>query len=265
MEPIKNLEKYNNGMRKSLIDKIFFVDKVPSEFSLLDFGCADGTLIEFLSNIFPQNRYVGYDFDPKMIELANERNITSEVSFTSDFQHALSSMMQNGDEPKTAKILNLSSIIHEVYSYSSYEEVEDFWNNKVFSPRDSKFDYIVIRDMIPSSTVNRETYANDVRKIFKFANHNTLNSFQNRWGSIKNLKNLMHFLLKYRYVENWDREVRENYLPITLEDLYMIIPNSYDIIYQEHYILPFLHEKIKVDFDIDFYEPTHLKLILRKK
>ena len=257
MEPIKDLEIYNTRMRKSLIDKAFFIDKIPEDFTLVDYGCADGTLIEFLKTVFNgKNHYLGFDCDDQMIQLAKER---VKAEFTDSFDEALDWLEENHSP---TNILNLSSIIHEIYSYSGYDEIESFWKHQVFG---GHFSHIVIRDMIPSSSINRETYANDVRKVLKFANPYSLNSFQNRWGSVKNFKNFAHFLLKYPYVENWDREVRENYLPITLEDLYMMIPNDYDIIYQEHYCLPFLHEQIKKDFDIDFNEPTHLKLILQKK
>ena len=258
MEPIKSLDHYNNGMRKSLIDKIFFVDKIPSAFTMLDFGCADGTVIEFLAELFgDQNHYIGYDTDPNMINAAWDRRKIAQ--FTGSYEKA-KEMLDLW--PSKTMLLNLSSVIHEIYSYSSYEEVERFWQEQVF---DGSYTHIVIRDMVPRNTVNRQSYPNDVKKIYKSANPDILQSFQNRWGSVENLKNLMHFLLKYRYVENWNREVRENYLPLSLEDLYKIIPNCYDIIYQEHYCLPFLHEQIREDFDIEFSEPTHLKMILRKR
>ncbi|MGA1049083.1 MAG: hypothetical protein ACO3UU_13830, partial [Minisyncoccia bacterium] len=42
----------------------------------------------------------------------------------------------------------------------------------------------------------------------------SLISFEKVWGSIfKDYRNFIHFLLKYRYTDNWEREVNENYLP----------------------------------------------------
>jgi len=258
MEPIKNIDKYTSGMRKSLIDKIFFVDKVPSDFAILDFGCADGTLLEFLYRLFNEaNHYVGYDINLEMISKAKQKELT-DIYFDTDWDDAYLSVE---NAPQTTKVLLLSSIIHEIYSYSSSEEIDRFWKRDVFN---DKFTHIVIRDMIPSSTVNRATYDNDVRKVVRNSNPDILSSFESRWGSITNFKNLMHYFLKYRYKENWEREVRENYLSLSLEDLYKLIPNNYDIIYQEHYCLPFLHETIKTDFNIDFHEPTHLKVVLKR-
>lgn len=72
--------------------------------------------------------------------------------------------------------------------------------------------------------------------------------------------------MKYRYKENWDREVRENYFPITLEQLLSKIPTyKYEIIYFEDYILPFTSNKIKQDFDVDIHDNTHVKLLLQLK
>ena len=262
MEPIKSPSRYNNGMRKSLIDKMFFVDKIPSDFTMFDFGCADGTLIQFMEALFgDQNHYVGYDIDKMMIQAAwDQCGMSEQHDFSSTYHEAIHHSLRKW--PSETMVLNLSSVIHEIYSYSSYEEVERFWSEQVF---DGSYTHIVIRDMVPCCTVNRQTYPNDVRKVYKSANPDLLQSFQSHWGSVENLKNLMHFLLKYRYVENWNREVRENYLPLSLEDLYQLIPSNYDIIYQEHYCLPFLHERIQKDFGIEFSEPTHLKMILQKR
>lgn len=53
-----------------------------------------------------------------------------------------------------------------------------------------------------------------------------LRSFEDVWGDVcdvrarkVNVKNLIHFLVKYRYVENWEREVQENYFPVSQDRL----------------------------------------------
>ena len=84
-------------------------------------------------------------------------------------------------------------------------------------------------------------------------------------GSIGINKNLIHYLLKYRYTENWDRELNENYLPISKEKLLSLIPKNYEVIFYEHYALPFLKEKVREDFGIILKDKTHIKLILKRK
>lgn len=257
---IANLDAYNVSMRKSLIDKVFFVDKLPDRFSLVDFGCADGTLVGFLAALFPDNKYVGYDRDPAMISKA--RSMNPALTFSTDLEN-----MVKQTQGSEASAILLSSVLHEVYSYGSSDEIDAVWSS-VFS---SNLDYIIIRDMIPSRSVDRLSYEEHVKSVIHRLASGTLpttlrhlDEFQAQWGSITNFKNLTHFLLKYRYVENWKREVRENYLPLTLEDLYALIPPNYEILYKEHYSLPFNTMKIRSDFGFEFREPTHLKLILRR-
>jgi hypothetical protein len=160
--------------------------------------------------------------------------------------------------------LNLSSVIHEVYSYSHASKVKEFWNN-VFN---SGFKYITIRDMIPSINVQRKDwleFLEDTKKVNKKANKKILNSFENRWGLIDNdYRTFLHFLLKYKYTDNWDREVNENYLPVTLETLKKKIPSNYSIIFEDDFILPYLKSEVKKDFDIEIKNSTHVKMILRK-
>ena len=45
--PIQNYDAYNTRMSKSLIDKMFFVDKIEPD-SIVDFGCANGLLLQEL-------------------------------------------------------------------------------------------------------------------------------------------------------------------------------------------------------------------------
>lgn len=161
-------------------------------------------------------------------------------------------------------LLNLSSVIHEVYSYSNTLEINNFWK-KVFK---SNFAYITIRDMMPSISLTKNKitdYKEDAKKIRRMADKDQLLSFEEKWGSINNsYRNFIHFLLKYRYKNNWEREVNEDYLPITLETLKSKIPSDYNIKSEIDFVLPFLKNEIKKDFNIDLIYPTHTKMIIKK-
>ena len=76
-------------------------------------------------------------------------------------------------------------------------------------------------------------------------------------------KNFIHFLLKHRYVENWNRELHENYLPLTFEKLLLKIHPRYAITYCEHYTLPFLSDAVMKKFGIPINHPTHIKLVCK--
>lgn len=249
---ITNYSVYNAGMKKSLLDKIFFMDKIDANI-IVDYGCADGTLINFLNMLFPEYEYIGFDIDQDMLNLASYKTKGDNILFTSNWE-----TVENRILGKKSAVL-LSSVIHEVYAYGTRRDVEDVWK-RVYNG----FDYVVIRDMVPSSTMDKVSDINDVKNILKKAMGHTLREFEQVWGSIEQNKNLIHYLLKYRYTDNWSREVRENYFPINREELLATIPDGYDIEFHEHFILPFIKNDVKERFNIDIKDNTHLKLILKK-
>ena len=73
MESIKNYDVYINGMRKSLKDKLFFMNMTEAVDTLIDFGCADGELLKEVHQKFPQYRLIGIDSDRVMLERATNK------------------------------------------------------------------------------------------------------------------------------------------------------------------------------------------------
>ena len=160
-----------------------------------------------------------------------------------------------------------SWVTDEVYSYGDNNSIEKFYSD-IFSIE--LFDFIAIRDMNfdRNDNCNSELLSNYKNKILNQHKLNAqINDFKRIYGDIDNIKNITHFLLKYKYVENWDREVKENYLPIDYNDKnerVYTLSSKYKIIFNEKYILPFLKMQFKKDFDIDFNHPTHIKLLFAK-
>ena len=71
---IANLESYNMAMSKSMIDKMFFMDKIDEAVTtVFDYGCANAVLIQTLARLFPDMTYIGYDLDESMIQNARQR------------------------------------------------------------------------------------------------------------------------------------------------------------------------------------------------
>lgn len=108
------------------------------------------------------------------------------------------------------------------------------------------------------------------------------------WGAIcdpharkVNGKNLFHFLIKYRYQENWSREVQENYLPVSKEKLSSILSSmGYSFTHKESSKLAFYGKCWKKDFKLGIPDndghrkqflawlltlDTHIKWFLQKK
>lgn len=253
MNTIRCFETYNNEMKKSMIDKIFFIDKIETDV-IVDYGCADGSLVGFLKELFPNITCIGFDNDITAINLAKENH--QDIKFFSkwkDVTHHLLAMKYS------SATLVLSSVFHEIFHYCSEETVDRTFDN-IFSS--NLFKYIAIRDMSVSKSIVRKSDEVHVANIFKYANRDHLNDFQGIWGNISQNENLVHFLMKYRYIMNWDREVRENYFPVHYEEFFQLIPDCWNIIYHDHFILPFIKNVVKQDFNIDLIDNTHLKLIL---
>lgn len=258
-KPILDIQSYITGMNLSIQDKLFFVDLLDFDV-IVDFGCADGTFLESISKIKPKTKIIGYDIDPEMLSKAKSK--LGKNSIVTDDWDLVTKSLHYFNKP----LLNLSSVIHEVYSYSNTNKIKYFWESQVFG---GDFKSIVIRDMIPSTEISKSEisqFKDDVKKVKQKFDRNYINSFEEKWGSLNsNYRTLIHFLLKYRFTDNWEREVAENYLPISIETLRKKIPSGYKIVYEDSFLLPFLKNRVKKDFNIDLIHPTHTKMIITNK
>lgn len=260
---IGKYDVYNERMSAGMIDKLFFVDKVPADV-LVDFGCANGTLIGHLVHWYKDAKFIGYDTDSTMVQAATSHlaGHLDRVVLTDAWPTVRQAVDAARKEGKAVAIV-LSSIIHEVYHYSDVREIDAFWT-RVF---ETGFDFVVVRDMVPSRGVDRPADVNDVAKVYRRHLHTKeLRDFETRWGSVEGNKNLLHWLLKYQYTSpNWEREVKENYIPVYREDLLAMVPRGYDVVYHDHFVLPWLRRSVLRDFDIELKDQTHLKLILERR
>lgn len=256
-KPISNYDKYIADMEKGMSDKLFFINDVDFDV-VVDFGCADGTFLSKLQKIKPNVKIIGYDLDDEMLKKASDR-LGNKALLTSNWKDVILEVSKYRNP-----LLNLSSVIHEVYSYSHPNVVKKFWENQVFG---DNFKWITIRDMIPSVQMHRneiEKFREDVEKVRQKADTKYLSSFEDRWENIgNNYRTFVHFLLKYKYTDNWSREVNENYLPVTLETLKKKIPSSYKIVKEDAFVLPFIQEQLLKDFDVKITHSTHVKIIIR--
>ena len=258
-KPISDLQSYIDGMSLSMQDKLFFVDMLNFD-AIVDFGCADGTFLESIMKSNPNVKIIGYDLDETMLSQARTR-LGDRVLLTSDWDEVIREISHN-----KSPLLNLSSVIHEVYSYSSGSVIKKFWDEQVFG---GDFKWITIRDMIPSLEIGKEEinmFKDDVKKVRNKTDKFYLKSFENRWGDINdNYRTFIHYLLKYRYTDNWDREVNEDYLPVSLETVKSKIPSNYKIVYEQDFLLDFLKQQVKKDFNVHLTHSTHTKMIIQNK
>ena len=257
--PFTDQQMYNRQMTKTLNDKMFFTNILPEDdYVFVDFGCADGAMIKELKKIYPGSRFIGYDCSQSMIDAAR-LNVGQDIDtiFTTDF-HKVEQVL--GFEHDTKRVLILSSVIHEVYSYAESEkDIEFFW--EVLTS--DWFDYICVRDMMYDKSMIRPSDPDAVKRLRGNLNiAKQVEDFERVAGPITDNKNLVHFLLKYRYLVNWNREVNENYFPVDIETFLKKFRKE-DIIYLERFRVPFLDECIAEDFGISLTDYTHVKLIVK--
>lgn len=256
MEAIKNYEHYNTEMEKALADKLFFVDFIKDCETFLDFGCADGALLAVIKSRLPQARLAGMDMDEEMLEKASAK--LPDAFFK---QATLPEVVEEIDYSGAA--INFSSVFHEVYSYCTPEQIQAFWD----SVNAAGYKYIIIRDMSCNIGPEECSDPEDVKKIYAKEECSwQVKEFEAIWGPITYKRNLIHFLLKYRYLYNWSREVRENYIPVNSTILLNnIAMENYDIVYREEFILPFIKQNVMEYFGIELKDSTHQKIILKRK
>ena len=128
----------------------------------------------------------------------------------------------------------------------------------------SKAKYIVVRDMfLPKKLFLEKADYEDIEKI-KQKTYSIYESFMWHNGKIKTKRDLYHFLLKYRYQENWNREVKENYFPLCVEDFLAEIDKKFELVYFKTMQVPFIVDTVKRDFGIDIVDDTHVEMIFRR-
>lgn len=250
MSKLKNIEIYNERMAAGMIDKLWFMNKIECH-TIVDFGCADGTLLKCISDMAPEMKLIGIDNNAEMRKLAKENVPTATIIDINDLDDSID---------YSNSVLVLSSVIHEIFAYNTIADA-NILLKKLFS---LNFKYIAIRDMFLSTDMPVVTSSIMQENIKQRANKGYLDHFERIWGPISWRENAIHYLLKYRYIENWDREVYENYFSMRFEDIFKNIPNAYKVDYKEHYVLPYIQDVVLNDFNILLTDKTHAKILLRR-
>ena len=250
MISLNNINIYNERMAAGMEDKLWFLDKIDCD-TIVDFGCADGALLQHIAMLLPNVKLIGIDNNEDMRALAKKNVPTAQIIDFSELDDSID---------YSNSVLVLSSVIHEIFAYSSEREA----NMLLYKLFTLGFKYIAIRDMFLSDTIDDVSNFSMRVKILRKANQEQLQSFERIWGSIKWRENAIHFLLKYKYIENWDREVRENYFAMTVEDLIDNIPRTYKVEHKQHYVLPYIRDTVFHDFNILLTDNTHAKILLRR-
>lgn len=237
MNEFRNYNVYLNGMTKANKEKVFFLEHLNLNDweTVIDFGCGGGDILAILANVTTAT-LIGIDRDDYMRKVTKEKVPTCYV---------YSSLSKGLLGPKTLVIF--SSVLHEV---------EDFWLTLKPILKDSGAT-VVVRDM--RFTGNDAPISKDqLSKLVNGAHHKTLSEFIAKYGMTTS-KDLVHYLLKYSYIDNWELELAEDYFSFDYDDLFSFS----DILYERNYTLEFKKRRVLEDFGLELTNGTHTQLILK--
>lgn len=251
MVPIKDLQTYIEGMEKSIVDKLWWFDYIPKDITTVyDYGCADGALLSAVNLVRPGLQLKGYDYNRDMVIAAQKR--LPQVSFSC---FPLSIL-------PTDSVVIVSSVLHEVFSYEG-NPMDTLDNIFKLGAK-----YVAVRDMAyQTGYCPHDIHMENLMKVITYGDKKQIADFEKYFGPLAAVQNLTHFLLKYRYTVNWDREVRENYFALDVDKLIGIVESvyGYRVKYEGHYTLPFVRDKVKEDFNVNLKDHTHVKILFEKK
>lgn len=237
MEVLRNYNVYLSGMEKSNNEKLFFLDMLNiTQFDrIIDFGCGRGDILRACALHGGEN-LIGIDHDLAMIKLAKQ-NVPG-ATFTNKLDKTMV-------DEKT--LIIFSSVLHEV---------GDDWNEieKILAGSGST---VVVRDMYYTSDDNFRLGKDELSKLIRYSQPKILADFVEKYGLVRE-KDMIHYLLKYTYIDNWQLELAEDYFSFDFDRLFKL---GY-IKYMKKYPLEYKQRSIWKDFKIWINCNTHVQLIM---
>lgn len=271
-EPVtpENLTAYTERLRDSMADKLFFIERIPSDVTVFaDFGCADGALLREVHlhrRDWPQGFkgvYIGYDHNPTMIAKAKQSRAVGNFEYTADY-HMFAARLNRHHRQGKKSCLILSSVVHEVLSQRPGDFLT-FWHLL----KHLGCEYIAVRDMaVGADALARGPGVEDAEAVYRDPNMaHFLSLGVEKPGTFSNRAEFLEGLLKADYRDNWQNEYAERYFPLTAEQWlnYTTVGSGYKLRHFEHSALPYLQHHWAERYGVFVPDPTHIKLILQKQ
>jgi len=253
MDKITNPKLYLERMSKPLQEKLKVAKYIPSGArSLLDVGCADGTITLALADMYPEIKFVGIDMSEEFIDIArrkigDRKNVVFENCY----------LRERLAIPDRFDTVLFCSVLHEFFTYGegistvvkALSDAHEILN---------KDGTLIIRDMVLYDYAGKsQLWIEEMKKkVLKEKRFTRLYSdFETIFGKISTVKQLNHFLLKYMYGDNWVREGRENYVPVSFEEYDQIFKLlGMQVLFQRSSTIPYLKDKWRNDFEFSEVE-----------
>lgn len=261
MKKIQDYNSYTSKMRKPIADKCWWLDKISDSIdTIIDFGCADASVIEYISDLLPDRfRFFGVENDVFMQQKAREKMGNKKNFYLVSDINAIPIEKINPDRT----IIVMNSVIHEIYSYLSDDEQCELFS----AIKNINAKYIAIRDMhsLDSSNIGSVPDPQEICTRISTSDHKTAFNEYVRLEQHPDSSPdfIAEFLLKYFYKENWEREKQEQYLWDWKSCFLPLFESTgYNLGYAEDFTIQFLVERWKDDFGVALNCPTHSKVLL---
>ena len=254
---------YNQETAKSVYDKLGFVNRIYENIDLIvDFGCADGTVTRFIKIFYPNTKIIGYDY-------GNNNNVDDMIEYISDSTKVIE-LVNEYSSKGLRSLLIMNSVHHEIFNYMEKDQYYMLLNNLY----NVGFTYIFIRDLNIKVSDNPKfkdiipvELAKLPTKIKQLGYNDQFNQFLEIYNNgellnpmtIEGQKQYIHFLLKCRYKEkeDWNFEVKENYLAhddkFPIDGLFLSTDKRYPyhMTDSRSYVLPYVNYINNKEFGID--------------
>lgn len=247
MDAIQNPQTYLDRMSKPLQEKLKVAKYISKNVkSVLDVGCADGTITLALADMFPEVKFVGIDLDQEFIDIAN-----SKVEGRKNVKFECLYLREKLNEAEKFDVVLFCSVLHEFFSYGEgistvVKALSDA--REILNPDGE----VVIRDMLLYEYAEKsQLWLEEILGKIKSKKEliPLIDDFEKYFGKLKSVKQVNHFLLKYNYTDNWQREVKENYVPVSFETYDKIFELlGMEVSFQRSSTIPYLKDKWRADF-----------------
>lgn len=237
-----SVSRYLKRMDESVDDKLKVLQLLPDDAEyVLDVGCAAGAVTAHMANLRQGIHFHGIDVELPFVGMAQNHNSVGNLSFS----HNWLSDLHQYDTKYDA--ITFMSVLHEFYSYgkgltSVVKALCDA--HELLKPGGR----IIIRDMLrPKNDTNLMESMDIFDKLSKLTNVNDcLWEYQQRYGDISHSINRINdFMLHLLYRDNWEHELREDYMFWTVDDYNKFLHHvlGLEYVHSESYLLDYTKER----------------------
>jgi SAM-dependent methyltransferase len=222
----EGIQTYAQGMNASVGDKSRILKYIKPG-NILEIGCGNGTVLEMISEQFPESNIYGVDLSAQLLGLATQRKYDGNVNLFCCDARKLNTI---SDAPEKFSTLVFCSVLHEIFSgflarsvaenpaIDAFEDTMDFIDHLCAEYLEDG-GRLVIRDGIrPADEMvyiefdtpeQRDTF---FRFVDDFSPFKIEFSYSSESDRIKmHASHLFEFLTKYFYEKNWNIETTEQF------------------------------------------------------